>query len=259
MNKILESLEKRRIHLADRHIMFADIIEKQINNSGFAEVYARSDSLKACRENLKKAFRSDESKPDLLMLDISDSNGKMLDIKWEKKNDDERKEPSIFDDFAVVAAKYKIPEGNGLDFCKEIRSLYPKLKIVAYSGYTHWYPIRELEKLKIGHISKHSSIGELIIGIGVSLEGRIFHCEKSEYILEGNNPKFWFTPREKQLIPLVAEDYTSGEIAIILGLQQSTVDSMRKLLKQKTRAQFGHQNITKEAMLMGLIWASEVP
>jgi len=256
MSKILESLEKRRVHLADRHTMFADLVENHIKNCGFAEICARSDSLRICRDNLKKSFASKESEPDLLLLDINDSNGKMVDYWWSKKEAKEEK-PSVFTDFSAIQKMFKIPEDNGLVFCEEIRAAYPKLKILAYSEYTHWYPIRELKKMRIGHVSKYASIGDLIIGIGASLEGKIYHCERSEHIVRKDNPNFWFTPREKQLVSLIPEDYTSGEIAIIMGLEKSTVESMRKHLGEKMLTQLGHQNIVKETMLMGLIRTNE--
>jgi DNA-binding NarL/FixJ family response regulator len=251
----------KNVFLADRHTLMADLIEEHINRSGYARVCARSNSLKACRNELKERYASAGSKPDLLLIDIADSNGKTIDFWTDRPK------------------TQKLPEGNGLNFCREIWADCKKLKILACSGYTHWYTIRELRRMGIGHVSKYAPIETVMAGVRATLEqplikkpvienlqeGDIFYCEKSRLALReadaltANNEIFKFTPREEQLIALLAEGYTDGKIADIMDRAVSTVDSIRKTLLQKVYDKFGNRNIQKEAIQMGLIWADLIP
>ncbi|MDR0428932.1 MAG: hypothetical protein LBH58_00440 [Tannerellaceae bacterium] len=254
MKKEAANEDKIRVYLADRHIMIADEVEKHIEDSRFAEVVGRSDSLKECRRKLASDLLKGYKLPDVLLLDISDTNGIEMDIIRKEK-----KEKFIPMPVEEVRRLYKIPEGNGIDFCKEMKGLYPDMKILVYSGYTHWYPIRLLAELGIGHVSKNSPIMEISRGIDIAMSDGIPHCGKSKVILQRDKPGFWFTCRENDVVKLLGEGYSNKEMSNILGIDVSAIESNRKIIIKKIKDTFDHRSYLREAKEMALIWADKVP
>jgi DNA-binding NarL/FixJ family response regulator len=190
----------------------------------------------------------------------------------------------------VLILDLKQPDGNGIDFCKEIkkdRSQIRKIKILVLTDYKHWVTVRYLlSNIGVaGYVLKSSPLSEVLRGIkAIMTEPKEkFYCEKTQLIMRQEmKAKFFFlTLHQQRLLKLIAEDYTNEEIAQKLApvrktdsktLSPETVKSYRKVLlrkfavlgtvktgKHKLDETYRTIEMLKAAMQMGLIWTDIVP
>jgi DNA-binding NarL/FixJ family response regulator len=159
-------------------------------------------------------------------------------------------------------------DGNGIGFCKEIKRLFPKLRIVIFTDYKHWFTIHYAMKSckASGYVLKSAPLEELPCAIRSVMRNETFLCEKCERLLGKSraNMPLWVTVRESQVLKFLGKGYTSKEIAQKIsaetkaGISELTVKDHRSNLLRKFDVD-NTVNLLKLAMQMGLIWAEDVP
>ena len=90
------------VQIVDDHKMFAEGIERIINESGIAQVIGKACNARECRQMLS------ERQADVLLLDI------------------------------------QLPDSSGLELCVEIRKIYPKLNILALTGFSGYSVVHRM-------------------------------------------------------------------------------------------------------------------
>lgn len=246
--------EKINIHIASPEKMLTDSLCAAINETDFAQVSGISDTLAGCREALNK------KKPDILLLEICQSNNKIINILPQENTGRVK-----FHSDGIVEVKLKdgslgfikLPEGNGMDFCTEIKRKYPYIKIIVLAGQSNWMTIRSLLGKKVsGHIMKSASHAELLTGIKEVAERKTFVCNESKKILkQGFDEDFIMIPvRQGQVLLLMAEGFINEEIADILGIETSTVIKYRKVLHRKFLSDGRNPILIKKLVHMRLVW-----
>jgi DNA-binding NarL/FixJ family response regulator len=162
----------------------------------------------------------------------------------------------------IVIMDVGMPNLNGVDATKQLRSQHPNLKIMALSTHSDGSVVAKMIKAGAsGYMLKESAFEELIEGLNTLLDGKTFLCNKiskvvfSEYVGMVTNPKAkngdGLTNREREVLQLVAEGNTTREIAEVLKLSTKTIDSHREHIMEK----LGIRNIaglTKYAIREGL-------
>jgi DNA-binding NarL/FixJ family response regulator len=137
---------------------------------------------------------------------------------------------------------------NGFEICAKIRKLAPQIKILALSVYDDADRVSKIIKAgAMGFISKKASYQELLHGIKVVATGKKYICKETAKRLK-NTSKFllgledqlestedFFSKREKQVLELLAEGYSTREIAQQLFITEKTVESHRKNLVSKAQ------------------------
>jgi len=136
----------------------------------------------------------------------------------------------------LVLLDYHLPDGNGIDLCKYIKTFDEKIKILAISSFRE----QSIVKLMIdsgasGYVLKNASEEEIINAIKTVLSGKKFVCEESKEIIE-NCAQAIITEREIEVLKLIAEGFTNTEIAEKLFLSPLTVDRHRKNIIIKLEA-----------------------
>lgn len=184
------------VHIVDDHKILAEGLQKLINDSGFAKTTATSYTSKECLAQLRR------ERPDVLLLDIN------------------------------------LPDASGIDLCKEIKSMYPSVKIVALTSYSEYVIVRQMmENGASGYVIKNAMPEEILMSIETVVEGETFLCEQIDMLMKRSTKQhIWLTPREKDLLKLIAEGFTNAEIAEKLFLGVETVNSYRKNLLFKLGA-----------------------
>lgn len=182
--------------ITDDHILLAEGLKKIINDSAIAKVVAIAHSGIECRRLLK------ENLPDVLLLDIN------------------------------------LPDTDGISLCAELKSVYPSLKILALTSYGEYTMVRRMmESGASGYILKNAMAEEMLEGIEVVASGNTFLCHEVDLLMKKQaNSAIWLTPRERQLLQLIAEGNTNQEIAEKIFLGVETVNSYRKNLLFKLGA-----------------------
>jgi DNA-binding NarL/FixJ family response regulator len=184
------------VHIADDHMMVVELLIPVINNSGMARVTGYSLKLSECRKALAL------QQPDILFLDIN------------------------------------MTDGNGIVFCADIHRLYPKMKILALTGHDEYSSvILMLKNGASGYIVKSEAVAEVLEAIIAVTNGKTYICRQMEQIIrKTTQTTVTLTPREKQILQLVAVGMKSQQIAAKLGIGISTVLSFRKKLNLKLNA-----------------------
>jgi DNA-binding NarL/FixJ family response regulator len=138
----------------------------------------------------------------------------------------------------VLLLDIKLPDGNGVDFCAEIRKKYPALKILALTTHDEYSVVRRMmENGANGYILKNALSEEIISGIEAVMNGEVFLSEEVDHLIKKQkNQAIWLTARERELLRLIVNGYTNQEMADELYLGVETIKTYRKNLILKLGA-----------------------
>jgi len=147
-------------------------------------------------------------------------------------------------DLDIVLLDINMPEMNGIETCKIVTKKYQNIKVIALSMHNKQsYINRMLKNGASGYILKNAGATELESGIRkvhagekyVSMEAMdTLLSGQQENVTEGEIPPL--TKREKEVLELIASEYTTKEIAKKLFVSFETVQTHRKHLIQKFNA-----------------------
>lgn len=152
-----------------------------------------------------------------------------------------------------------LPDGDGVEFCREIRKMYPGLKIIMLTTYKEFsIAKRSLSNGANGYILKNSETEEMLLGLQCVNEGKLFLCDEIDLLLEKrkNEELIWLSGREKEVLNYIAEGYTTKEIADMIFRNVETVRTYRKNLLIKMNAR-NTAEVVRKACEMRLILDSE--
>lgn len=138
----------------------------------------------------------------------------------------------------LVLLDIGLPDGSGLDVCKTIHEKWPLIKILAITSFGEFTIVRKmLGNGASGYLLKNAMPEEIIEGIQCVMENEVFLCHEVDLLMKKQMHKHIFlTPRETELLRLIAEGFTNAEIAEKLFLGVETVNSYRKNLLFKLNA-----------------------
>lgn len=183
--------------LADDHQLFLDGISNLLSSSGLAEVQTHCSNGKEVLQTLNHA------RPDLVLMDID------------------------------------MPVMNGVDCLKEIRKRFPDQKVLMLSMHAEPTFVREVMNLGAnGYLLKTASSDELLLAVKKVIEGgqffsgelmMNFHQQKTSSMETGET----LSERETEIVVLIAEGFSSKEIAEKLFISPRTVETHRKNIMNK--------------------------
>ncbi|MEB8329567.1 response regulator transcription factor [Flavobacteriaceae bacterium KMM 6897] len=139
----------------------------------------------------------------------------------------------------VLLLDVNLPDKSGIDLCKEIKTRYPKIQIIALSSFNQQSFIQKmLDNRASGYVLKNASKEEIINAIETVIEGDIFLSQEAALVMDQCDiPKTpIITRREKEVLLLIASGLTNLEIAEKLFISSATVDTHRKNLLAKFEA-----------------------
>ncbi len=137
----------------------------------------------------------------------------------------------------LVITDINLPDINGIDLCKKIRSEFSGIYVLGMSTFHDPTYVSEMINAGAsGFITKNSSAQEVENAVIGALKGEIIispliHQESPLTFIRKNGPVL--TRREKEVLKLIAEGNTNKEIAEKLFVSLSTIDSHRKNLLSK--------------------------
>jgi DNA-binding NarL/FixJ family response regulator len=152
-------------------------------------------------------------------------------------------------DYDVCLLDIGMPGMDGIETAKAIRAKNSPVKIVILTTYNDQAIVRELIGIGIaGYILKNSTQKELIEAIHKVASGGMYFSQElsnavvhnySTYIREKQNPSsesVSLTHREKEVLQLLAREFTNEAIAKELKISFRTVETHRKNMMQKTKS-----------------------
>ena len=161
----------------------------------------------------------------------------------------------------VVLLDINMPVMDGVEACKKLKKMYPLIKILALTMYDEGALISRMVKNGAnGYILKNTGREKLIEAIKTIYEGGTYFSDRVKETLitsmmaEKSNSSFIpnLTRREKEIIELIVNEYTTNEIAEKLFISEKTVETHRKNLLQKLNAR-NTAGLVRIAMEKGLL------
>ena len=198
---------KIRVHIADDHKILIEGIIAVINTEKSIEVEGYSLTGKQVIEWIES------NSADILILDIN------------------------------------IPEYDGIEVLKFFKQKKITQKVIILSSYDDVKLVQEMINLGAnGFLSKNSAGLHIIEAINAvyhgdqyfsdAIKNNLIKLYTGENITTGKRPESTIlnslTPRELEVLKLITNEHSSLEIAGILNISQSTVDTYRKSLLKKT-------------------------
>jgi DNA-binding NarL/FixJ family response regulator len=201
--------------ILDDHYMVVEGIRSLLANERDIELIGSASTIASCRAFLKNKI------PDIILMDIN------------------------------------LPDGNGIDMCKEVKQDYPGVQILAISTFNQTSFIKDMmNNGASGYVLKNVSQKELTEAIHLAAAGEVymaFDVAKTLHAAQISSPaKIVIGRREKEVLLLISDGLTNGEIAEKLSLSVNTIDTYRKSLLLKLNAK-NSVELVKLALLHKLI------
>jgi DNA-binding NarL/FixJ family response regulator len=149
----------------------------------------------------------------------------------------------------IVVIDINMPEMNGIQAAEIIVKEFVDLRILALTMLNEEYHIRKMLKAGAhGYILKNSSKDELLNAVLSIHKGEHYFSKEATNIImmdmvngapqntEAPAEEVYLTEREKDIIKLIAKEFTNAEIAEKLFISVRTVDAHRRNLLQKIGA-----------------------
>ncbi len=147
------------------------------------------------------------------------------------------------DEIDVVILDINMPKKDGIEVTSELKDAFPEVKILIVTMYNRPEFIQNLMKVGVdGYILKNSGKDELINALhAVASDEPYYGTEITKTIMKTyqksrvfNSPMdIEVTDREKEIIRLISEGFSTVEIADKLFLSTHTVNSHRKSILSK--------------------------
>jgi DNA-binding NarL/FixJ family response regulator len=133
----------------------------------------------------------------------------------------------------VLLLDIEFPDGNGIDFCSEMKASHPELKIIMLTSYKEFNIAKHaLHNGAIGYVLKNADPEEIFFAIEKAAKGERFLCEEINMLLKDREDSevIWLTNREKEILKYTADGYTAKETADLIFRDVETVKTCRKNL-----------------------------
>ncbi|MGH7227942.1 MAG: response regulator [Nitrospiraceae bacterium] len=183
--------------LADDHLIVRQGLKVLLEREGFNVVGEASDGREAVR-------LAQELTPDIALLDLS------------------------------------MPLLNGIDAGRAMLQASPKTKIVLLTMHTEDHYVLEALRAGIkGYILKTKAAEELVQAIQEVSRGKLYltpgvsEAVVQAYLAKTELPPEPLSPREREVLQLIAEGKTTKEAAVVLGISVKTAESHRTRIMEK--------------------------
>jgi len=145
----------------------------------------------------------------------------------------------------VVVMDIGMPLLNGIEAARQIRAALPETQVVMLSMHSdEGYVLRALKAGAKAYLLKDSAEADLALAIRAAAEGKSFFSPAvGKVLLEDYMRKLQrtgkedsyelLTPREREILQLVAEGKSSKDVANLLNLSVYTVETHRARVMQK--------------------------
>jgi DNA-binding NarL/FixJ family response regulator len=207
-------MNKIKIAIVDDHQLFRDGIHSLLSKHNEFEIVISSENGKDFFEKLTKG-----NLPSLLLLDLT------------------------------------MPEMNGFEVLDKLKKKYPKIKVITISMHDDGnYIMQSIRAGAYGYLLKNADEEELLKAIYTVLEGKkYFNQEISQRMInimsiEGVTPKK-LSPKEMEILKLIAEGQTTKEIAQKLIISTRTVETHRNNMMKKLKVKNTPELINKASQL----------
>jgi DNA-binding NarL/FixJ family response regulator len=146
----------------------------------------------------------------------------------------------------IVVMDVSMPEMNGLEAARKIHNLFPKMGILILTLHFSDQLVRDIVAAGArAYILKSDAARDLVTGVEALANHQTFFTHRAaDVLLHGFSrknsqldPKILarsrLTPREREIVQLLAEGKTSREVALALGISIKTAETHRANIMRK--------------------------
>ena len=140
----------------------------------------------------------------------------------------------------VTVMDIGMPALNGVDACRELLREVPEMRVIVLTVHGEdAYVIEALRAGARGYVLKTQAGSDLVRAIGEVTQGRIYLSPSvssavvQAFLAGANSPADPLTPREREVLQLIAEGRSTKEVAGILGVSVKTAETHRTRLMGK--------------------------
>jgi len=162
----------------------------------------------------------------------------------------------------VVTMDVGMPNLNGMEATRHIRSKFPQTKVIALSAHCDIAYVTEMLKAGVsGYVLKECAFDELTKAVRAVIRGEIYLCPRinravvSDYIRflshESCDLLGTLSVREREVLQLLAEGRTARQIAMELHVTVKAIEANRRQIMQKLDAH-SVADLVKLAILGGI-------
>lgn len=160
----------------------------------------------------------------------------------------------------IVILDIMLPNLNGVEVLRALKSHEHQPKVLIFSAFPSKNMVKKVLEAGIeGFVEKNASLSELEVAIEKIVGGQTYFGLRivdimREIMVSPNSGDSLdeLTPRERQILQLIAESYTSKEIAHKLNISVKTADTHRANLMKKLDVH-DVAGLTRQALAFGLI------
>ena len=142
----------------------------------------------------------------------------------------------------VIVADISMPQLNGIDALVQLKREDSSVRVVFLTMHRDVaYARRALEAGAAGFVLKHSAPAELVLAVRAALQGRTFVTpDLAAELLQSSkrdpqaqaDPVAAMTPRQREILQLLAEGKSAKEIASTLNISPRTVEDHKYRLME---------------------------
>lgn len=156
-----------------------------------------------------------------------------------------------------------MPDLNGVETTRAVMTQNPQMKVIALSAHSNENYVGEVFQAGAsGYVLKSAAVTELIEALrlvsknGTYLSPGVTNLVVDRYVRNngngnGDSPYHSLTPREREVLQLVAEGYPTKEIAAMLSVSTKTVETHRQAVMRKLELR-SVAHLTKFAVREGI-------
>jgi DNA-binding NarL/FixJ family response regulator len=137
----------------------------------------------------------------------------------------------------VTLMDLRLPDKSGIEATREIRSEAPEAKIIALTSYDGDQDIyRALEAGVRGYLLKEMVHTDVIRAVRIVNAGKRYIPQEVTQHLNGYFPEVALTPREIEVLSLVARGFGNKEVGDVLGTAPGTIKAQVQSILSKLGA-----------------------
>jgi len=138
----------------------------------------------------------------------------------------------------VVITDIRMPICNGIEATKVIMQEFPQTKVIAFSMFDQQDVFEQMKSAgAVGYILKISSLLIVVEAIRTVVNGATYFDKSLLLSSAYNSETASLSQREKEIIELIGKGNNSYQIAELLFISKSTVDTHRRNITKKLARQ----------------------
>ena len=166
-----------------------------------------------------------EYENDINVIGEANDGERLLEIVRAKKPD-------------VVLTDIRMPKMDGIAATRIIKQEFPACKVIAFSMFEQDEAMVQMQSAGAsGYILKNASLKVVVSAIRAVYNGETFFDESLNATFANSENEVHLSKREEEIVRLISQGKTSLEIAELLFIGKTTVDTHRKNILKKLNLQ----------------------